>query len=198
MTVKPRLTEADKQAAAKRLGVKLSALKAVCDVESRGTGFLSDGNAVILFERHVMYRQLKKNGIDADSFAECQPDIVNRFAGGYLGGLREWPRLNDACLIHRPSALESASWGLFQLMGFHWELLGYPSVESFVTDMQSSEGRQLNAFCTFIMKNPQRHKALQGLRFAEFARLYNGADYQKNKYDLKLATAFAKYERGTK
>ena len=41
MTVKPRLTEADKQAAAKRLGIKLSALKAVCDVESRGSGFLS-------------------------------------------------------------------------------------------------------------------------------------------------------------
>ena len=48
MTVKPRLTETDKQAAAKRLGIKLSALKAVCDVESRGSGFLSDGNAVIL------------------------------------------------------------------------------------------------------------------------------------------------------
>ena len=52
MTVKPRLTEADKQAAAKRLGIKLSALKAVCDVESRGSGFLSAATLVSHLNNH--------------------------------------------------------------------------------------------------------------------------------------------------
>ena len=63
--------------------------------------------------------------------------------------------------------------------------------------MQESEAKQLYAFCTFILKNTTMHKALKELRFAEFARLYNGADYQRNQYDLKLAKAFAKYEQGT-
>lgn len=195
MTAKPRLNETDKINAAKRLGIKLSALKAVCDVESRGNGFLDDGHAVILFERHVMYRQLKKYGIKADEFALSQPDIVNRFSGGYKGGVDEWPRFQFASAIHIQAAIESCSWGLFQIMGFHWQLLGYPSAISFRTDMEYSEARQLNAFCTFIIKNPAMHKALKELRFAEFARLYNGSNYQKNKYDLKLATAFAKYEQ---
>lgn len=195
MIAKPRLTEADKINAAKRLGIKLSALKAVCDVESRGNGFLDDGHAVILFERYVMYRQLKKYDIDANAFALSQPDIVNRVRGGYKGGIDEWPRFMFASAIHIQAAIESCSWGLFQIMGFHWQLLGYPSAISFRLDMEYSEARQLNAFCTFIIKNPAMHQALKQLRFAEFARLYNGSAYQKNKYDLKLAAAFAKYEK---
>lgn len=195
MTTKPRLTEADKIAAAKRLGIKLSALKAVCDIESRGNGFLDDGRPVILFERHVMYRQLKKQGIKADDFLYAQSDIVNRYAGGYKGGKAEWERFRTASLIHQQSAIESTSWGLFQIMGFHWQLLGYPTALSFTFDMEYNEFRQLHAFCTFIIKNPAMHKALKELRFAEFAKLYNGVDYQKNNYDIKLATAFAKYEK---
>lgn len=194
---KARLTEQDKIAAANRLGIKLSALKAVCDVESKGTGFLDDDRAIILFERHVMYRQLKKIGIKADNFAENQPDIVNKTFGGYKGGKDEWERFTQACLIHKGSAIESTSWGLFQIMGFHWSLLGYKSAEDFMIAMQDSEAKQLYAFCTFILKNSAIHKALKELRFAEFARLYNGADYQRNQYDLKLAKAFAKYERAT-
>ncbi|WP_328515044.1 N-acetylmuramidase domain-containing protein [Ralstonia pseudosolanacearum] len=34
-------------------------MRAVNEVESRGSGFLPDGRPVILFERHVMYRQLQ-------------------------------------------------------------------------------------------------------------------------------------------
>ncbi|PTQ90287.1 N-acetylmuramidase family protein [Agitococcus lubricus] len=194
---KPRLTEQDKIAAANRLGIKLSALKAVCDIESKGNGFLDDDRPVILFERHVMYRQLKKYGIKADSFAETQPNIVNRLSGGYKGSYSEWTRLLQASLIHQAAAIESTSWGLFQIMGFHWQLLGYSSASAFKNDMATNENRQLYAFCTFILKNKSMHKALKELRFSEFARLYNGADYQRNQYDLKLAKAFAKYEQET-
>lgn len=191
------LTEQDKVAASNRLGIKLSALKAVCDVESKGAGFLTDDRAIILFERHVMYRQLKKVGIKADSFAANQPDIVNKAFGGYKGGKAEWERFTQACFIHKGCAIESTSWGLFQIMGFHWRLLGYKSADDFMAAMQDSEAKQLYAFCTFILKNSAMHKALKELRFAEFAKLYNGADYQRNQYDLKLAKAFAKYERAT-
>lgn len=194
---KLRLTEQDKIAAANRLGIKLSALKAVCDVESKGTGFLDDDRPIILFERHVMYRQLKKIGIKADNFVANQPDIVNKTFGGYKGCKAEWERFNQASLIHKDCAIESTSFGLFQIMGFHWALLGYKSAELFMAAMQESEAKQLYAFCTFILKNTTMHKALKELRFAEFAKLYNGADYQRNQYDLKLAKAFAKYEQGT-
>ena len=46
-------------AAAESLGITTAALRAVIDVECRGSGFLSDGQPVILFERHVFLRQLQ-------------------------------------------------------------------------------------------------------------------------------------------
>ncbi|WP_316856208.1 peptidoglycan-binding protein, partial [Ralstonia mannitolilytica] len=77
------LTDADLQAAAEKLNVPLAAIRAVNEVESKGNGFLADGRPVILFERHVMYDQLKKAGKDADALARQFPNVVNKDPGGY-------------------------------------------------------------------------------------------------------------------
>ncbi|WP_199898379.1 N-acetylmuramidase domain-containing protein [Methylobacillus glycogenes] len=52
------LTMAEITAGAKLLGVEVEAILAINEVESRGVGFLPDGRPVILYERHIMYRQL--------------------------------------------------------------------------------------------------------------------------------------------
>lgn len=187
------LSETDLIKAAERLGVEVAAIKAVNQIESRGSGFLPDGRPVILFERHVMYARLAASGLDAAGFAAKFPNLVSEQRGGYAGGTTEHARLHAASGIDRASALESCSWGQFQIMGFHWQALGYVSVDAFVADMEKSEGAQLLAFVRFIEADPALHKALKSRKWAEFARRYNGPAYQQNLYDVKLARAYDQF-----
>jgi len=188
------LGEGDLERAADRLGLPLAAVKAVNEVESRGEGFLPELRPVILFERHIMHRQLTAAGLDADAIAADQPAIVNPRRGGYIGGLAEHRRLQQAKGIDEASAIESASWGLFQIMGFHWAALGYESAAQFEGLMSRSEADQLDAFVRFILADPALHKALKARKWAAFAAGYNGPAYKANLYDVRLARA---YERHT-
>ncbi len=190
------LKRQDLQQAADRLGVPLASVMAVNQVESRGEGFAANGRPVILFERHVMLARLQANGLseaEADALAAKHPALVNRKAGGYIGGTAEHQRLAKAQQIHAVAALESASWGLFQIMGYHWQRLGYLDAQHFADTMALSEAAQLDAFVTFIETDTALHKALKGRKWAEFARRYNGPAYAKNLYDVKLARAYAQF-----
>ncbi|MHB0819827.1 N-acetylmuramidase domain-containing protein [Stutzerimonas stutzeri] len=190
------LKRQDLQQAADRLGVPLASVMAVNQVESRGEGFAANGRPVILFERHVMHARLQANGLseaEADALADVVPAAVNRTPGGYLGGTAEHQRLAAARMVHEQSALESASWGLFQIMGYHWQRLGYQDVQHFADTMALSEAAQLDAFVTFIETDPALHKALKARNWKQFARIYNGPAYAKNLYDVKLARAYAQF-----
>lgn len=187
------LGDADLQRAAQLLDVDLAAIRAVNEVESRGNGFLMDGRPVILFERHVMYNRLEENGIDPEPHAERMPNIVNRQRGGYLGGAAEHGRLKQARSIAATCAIESASWGLFQIMGYHWPALGYASAAGFMVRMHDSEAAQLDAFVRFILLDKDLHRALKARKWAQFARLYNGPAYKANLYDIKLARAYERH-----
>lgn len=189
------LTDTDIQLAAKRLGVPASTVRAVCEVESDGTGFMANGRPDILFERHVFYQRLKAAGQDVKALADRYPNLVAIKRGGYAGGAAEWGRLNTATTIDRAIAYESASWGLFQIMGWHWESLGYASAEEFADLMQQDEGQHLEAFVRFIEANPLIHRALRERRWGAFARLYNGPKYRENLYDVKLQRAEQRFAR---
>lgn len=186
------LTMAEIKASAKRLGINVESILAVNEVESRGDGFLLDGRPVILYERHIMYRQLKSKGLDADAIAAKNP-MVNARPGGYKGGSAEYMRLSSAQQVDIESALESCSWGAFQIMGFHWKRLGYSNIHDFVAKMKVSEDEQFFAFCRFIETDSALHKALKAKKWADFARLYNGPNYKANLYDVKLARAYDRY-----
>ncbi len=179
----------DYQRAAKELGVELAAVKSVVEVESRGQGFLDSGEPVILFERHVFNRRLRNKGI----IVRDKPDIVNPVAGGYKGGAEEHKRLQRAVEIHREAALESASWGLFQIMGYHWKALGYKSLQAFINEMYKDEAAHLDAFVKFIKVSPRIHRALKDKDWATFASGYNGPAYKRNRYDERLAAAYNKH-----
>ncbi|AVJ23964.1 MULTISPECIES: N-acetylmuramidase family protein [Pseudomonas] len=189
--------------AAERLGVPLASIYAVNEVESKGKGFLDNGKPMILFERHIMYRQLatpRNAGDDPDELkrhagqlAVATPALVNPKPGGYIGGTAEHQRLAMARLIDDTAALESASWGAFQIMGFHWKRLNYASVQDFVAAMSAGESQQFEAFTRFIETDPALHKALKARKWAEFAKLYNGPDYLRNLYDTKLQRAYERH-----
>jgi len=185
-----KMTLDDFEAAAQKLNCDLPTIRAVTEVEARGSGFLADGRPVILFERH------KFSKFTGRQFDGSHPGISNRQPGGYgRGGTHQYERLHNAIALDREAALRSASWGAFQIMGFNHTTAGYPDVESFVDAMTESEGRHLQAFVDFVLANPVMARALRGHDWATFARHYNGPNFRENEYDRKLATAFAKFAR---
>lgn len=186
-----RLSESDLKYAARRLGVQLAAIKAVTDVESKESGFLPSGRPVILFERHIMYRRLPSR--IREQLAIVHPELVNKKPGGYIGGGSEWRRLTRACAIDLDAGIESASWGLFQIMGFHWKSLGYASAVVFSDAMHRSEGEQLEAFVRFIKKNKALHQTLKERDWPAFAERYNGPAYARNQYDTRMAAAYERF-----
>lgn len=197
------LSNNDMLAAAKRLNVPLSSIYAVNEVESSGRGFLDNGRPVILFERHIMYRQLaipRHEDDDpsalkhhADQLAIDHPALINPKPGGYIGGTAEHQRLSMARLIDDTAALEAASWGAFQIMGLHWKRLGYASVQDFVAAMTAGESQQFDAFARFIETDSALHKSLKARKWADFAKRYNGPNYQRNLYDIKLQRAYERH-----
>ncbi|MEX0738179.1 MAG: N-acetylmuramidase family protein [Pseudohongiella sp.] len=190
-TTGKELCEKDLKAAAKKLGVQLAAIKAVTEVESKETGFLPSGRPVILFERHVMFRRLDTSTRTRN--AAKFPAIVNEKPGGYVGGDGEWRRLKRASVIDLSTAIESASWGLFQIMGFHWQGLGYASADEYSEAMHRNEGEHLEAFVRFIKQDKALHAALKDRDWPTFAARYNGPAYTRNQYDTRMATAYDRY-----
>lgn len=187
------LTEEDYNLAAKTLNCDVEAIKAFAKVESRGSGFLTDGRPTILFERHIFNKFLKQKGIQCNDTSICSART-----GGYLGGSKEHERLNKAVLIDRESALQSASWGMFQVMAFNWKLCGYTSLQDFINAAHRSEADHLNMFVGFIKANRTLLEAVRNKNWDIAARIYNGPGYKKNSYDVKLARAYdEELSRGT-
>ena len=189
-----KLTEAQIAAQAKALGIEVAALGAVIEVECKGSGFNADGTPVILFERHVMRQRLiaNKRDIDLSLISVERPDLCSKATGAYGLYSAQHGRLNAAAQYHRDSALESASWGIGQVMGYHWKALGYPSLQAFINAMYKDEASQLDAMCRYIQVN-NLVNALKNKDWKAFARGYNGKAYAKNSYDIKLANAYKKW-----
>lgn len=181
--------EIKKQASA--LGVDPAALIAVMQVECKTSGFQKDGQPVVLFERHVFLQRLIANNETAIANRAMQErsDLCNPKSGGYGLFSEQHKRLADAAKYHRQSALESASWGIGQVMGYHWKDLSYQSCQDFINAMYQGESGQFDAMCRFI-RNNGLVPYLKSENWAGFARRYNGFDYQKNSYDTKLKAAF--------
>lgn len=176
--------------------IEYAGLKAVVEVEASGKGFIGDVPK-ILYEPHIMYRLLtKKNYITIrNNLMKAHPNLCYPRWGTYKYGAEsiQHRRLEIASQFNRDTALESCSWGLGQVMGFHWKSLGYESLQAFINDMYESEAKQLEAVIRFIKVNGLL-LALKNKDWVKFAKGYNGSGYAKNKYHIKLANAYAKYK----
>jgi N-acetylmuramidase len=119
------------------LGVAAPEVWTVMAVETGGCGFLSDRRPAILFERHIFHRQTK------GAFDTTHPGISAPTAGGYLGGSAEYGRLAEAVSLNRAAALNSASWGIGQIMGFNAAAAGFQTTDLMVTAMMNGEDAQI-------------------------------------------------------
>lgn len=198
--MKNTLNENDYAQAADVLGVEKAAVKAVVEVESGNRrGFIEDGRPLILFEGHVFWQRLKLYGLNPVNFIRGNEDIVHlewtrRY---YKGGAKEYERLERAMTIHERAALESTSWGAFQIMGFNYKLCGCEDVRELVEKMSKGSNEQLMLWMRF-MKNTGLSYCLKYHKWALFALRYNGKGYKANKYDKRIKKAYEKYKRDEK
>ena len=159
-------------------------------------------NPKILFEGHVFWQQLKNRGVNPDSLLNSSNKNVlykKWTKSFYQGGEKEYDRLNEAIAIKadpkiKEAALASASWGCFQIMGYHAVSLGYASVQDFVDKMYLHEREHLKAFGKFLEVN-NIITFLRNKNWAKVAEKYNGSGYRTNKYDEKLQKAYEKYAK---
>lgn len=194
------LSQQDLEETAAQESLPLATVKAVYQVESGGNGFWGL-NPKILFEGHVFWKRLRIYGKNPIALQPGYEDVLypKWDKRRYVGGLAEYARLEKAQQLDLRAALESTSWGLFQILGYHATDLGYGSVEAFVEQMRSKERAQLDAFCRFIEQKrfegqPLLHW-LQAQDWTRFAKAYNGASYSKNQYDKKLKAAYSAAEK---
>ena len=181
-----KLTEQDFERAAKKLKCEVASIKAVAEVESRGNGFYASGFPVILFERHIFRKYT--NG----RYNKSHPHLSGP-AGNYgAAGRNQIRKFNEAFALDPIAAMKSCSWGKFQIMGFNHAVCGYETVGEFVDAMKESEGKHLDAFVEFVIANKLAGH-LRTKDWASFAKGYNGAGYQKNKYDTKMANAYKRH-----
>jgi len=181
------LTTAGLDEASHAAGIGLPEIWTVVSVETSGCGFLPDRRPKILFERHIFHR-LTGGRYDADD-----PDISQPTAGGYgPGGAHQYERLAAAIRYDRTAALQSASWGMGQIMGENFRAAGFARVEDMVNAMVASEDGQLLAGVKFMVANGMT-APLRDRNWAGFARRYNGPDYARNNYDGHLQHFYQKY-----
>lgn len=189
----PSLSDSDYTSAAATLGVDINALKAVSQVESGGSG-LGDGRPIIRYELHVFQRKTHRHFHKTHPYLS-QPTwhAGDRYHNGTQD--REYSLLYNAMLLNyhgnstTEEAIESCSWGKFQIMGENWADLGWSSALDFASDMYVSEANHLDAFVKFIQNKGLVH-ALKNHQWATFAAGYNGASYADNDYDGRLQRAF--------
>jgi hypothetical protein len=189
------LDEADFDKAAAMSGIEKALIKTVTAVESRGRGFLANGEPVILFEGHVFWKHLQQKGINPVDAARRLPEGVlypSWRSKWYVGGEGEYQRLEAAKKIDEEAALKSASYGLFQLMGFNHKSCGYADVRSFFEDMRRHERHQLIAAMRFLQAT-RLDKPLKMHDWVKFAKGYNGSGFAKNSYHIKLEKAYKRY-----
>ena len=181
------IDEADYHRAAERLDCEVAAVKAVAKVESRGGGFLADKRPKILFESRWFHK------LTDGRFDQSHPEISTpTWVRNYRGGAGEYDRLAIALGLDREAALKAASWGMFQILGVNHGVAGVPEVEDFVKSQMESEGAHLDAFVGFVIGN-RLDDELRDKRWADFARGYNGPGYRQNRYDEKMADAYADF-----
>jgi hypothetical protein len=187
--------------AAKKLNVEVAVIKAVSEVESAGSGFLEDNRfPKILFEPFVFGRRTKHkfNGATTTINGVVYPlSLQGKWSAKeakYGKSNIQFQKLDAASKLNRQVALESCSWGKFQIMGYNYYLCGYKDLSSFVGEMYISEGKHLLAFVEFI-KNQSLAGYLRNKQWAKFAKAYNGESYAQNQYDIKLEKAYQKHKK---
>ena len=182
---------------ATEFGLEPAALLAIAEVESGGRTFaVVNGRRepLIRFEEHYFDRLLsgqKRAQARAQHLASPKAGAIANPASQAA----RWRLVEQASQIDRKAALESVSWGLGQVMGSHWEWLGFAGIDEFVFQARGGAAGQARLMAGYLEKSGLT-KALAAHDWEVVARGYNGPGYRKASYHLKLAAAYRRHAAG--
>lgn len=171
-----------------------AALLAVVEVESAGKLFArvhGRNEPLIRFEGHYFYRRLKGNNRNIAVRSGLASSKAGRVKNPRSQAKR-YDMLQRAMRIDKQAALESISIGVGQVMGAHWQWLGYKSVEAMLARARTGLVGQVELMVKYIIK-AKLSGALKRKDWNAFARGYNGPAYRRYKYHTKMAAAYARY-----
>jgi hypothetical protein len=155
-------------------------LKAIIAVESGGIGFSKiTGRIIIQFEPLWFKREC----------SEWRQHSANHtwFNNGVGNQDIEWRAFDDAFKIDPDAAMKSTSIGMMQVMGFHYDSLGFKTVGEMWDYAKESEANQVDLAIRFIKSNPKLDQAVKDKNCALIAYYYNGSEYEKYNYDKRLS-----------
>jgi len=187
------LDTADYAWAANTLSCEVAAILAVVEIEAPAGGYLHDGRPTILFESRWF------NTLTKGKWRAMHPGLsTTRWVNNYgMAGAHQYDhRLKFAMELDEDAALQSCSWGKFQILGVHYRRLGFASPRHYVEKVVGQgEQSHLHHFVRFV-QTAGLAGALQRRAWPEFAYGYNGAGYQKHRYDERLERAYRRFKRG--
>ena len=155
-------------------------LQAIFNIES-GNRFFENDKPIIRFEAHIFVNKvptaLSYFRFDyMQKWRNQQMKINNQWYQIHTGNQEsEWVAYNLAKQIDINAAIESTSWGAPQIMGFHWERLGFDSPEDFVNTMSQNELSQQEVFYRFLKTDIRLIEAIKNLDHYKVANIYNGS-----------------------
>ncbi len=179
---------------AKNADIDPAALLAIAEVESGGKASVridDRDEPLIRFEGHYFDRRLtglKRAQARAASFADPRAGAIRNPSSQ----AERWKMLRRAAAIDHQAAHESVSWGLGQVMGGHWRWLAFASVDALVAECRESVAGQVKLMLRYCDKAGLK-PAIRTRNWAAFAKGYNGPAYATNRYDQKLAAAYARH-----
>jgi hypothetical protein len=145
---------------------------AIFAVESKRAYDPSTGLVIVRFETKVFLRRSSGRLVTSD----------------HSGQLAEWKAVEEAYAINPRAALESASYGLPQLMGFNFGVTRHSDARALLLAFQRSAREQVAGFFGFVASNGLIDEARER-RFVDFARIYNGKG-KEELYGAKMKKYF--------
>jgi len=196
--------------------IPVSHIAALVAVESAGnpfctidsSGFWSErikevSNVIVRLEGHVVFRRLVRQGIRPDAYVKA--GLASRNMNQIEQGRQQsrWRQIDLLVnkLVNNEGwsevkavsfALQCASFGLGQTMGFNAVSLDYRSAYDMVHAYSMNAGNQIDGIMRYCQNNGLM-KALRDGRWAAVALGYNGKRYKKYAYDTKMARMQRKY-----
>jgi hypothetical protein len=174
------IREDDYKNVSERLSIEVEVMKAIAKQESKRNSFWKKGQATILFERHKMWKHLKKIGKTENELKELKreyPKIVNSSAGGYGQYSDQYEKLEVAKKINYSCALKSCSWGKFQVMGFNYAV-AFSSPEKMEKAVNMCELQQFKFFVGYIENTNGLLNAMKNKDWESIAEKYNGSSWK--------------------
>lgn len=168
-------------------GVSPSAVAATLFVESHGLAFGSDERMTIRFEACIFFNIWGRDhpkefgdhfqcNLPNDTFRMSSTDMFVEYHGDPS---KEWKVFEFARELDEDAAMRAISMGLGQIMGFHYDIIGYSSPRQMFDAMSKSTKSQLDGFFSGVQytNGGDAFTCLDRLKSADyvaFAACYNG------------------------